>query len=130
MKKLVALLLASMMLLGVMSVTAETPAIGGEIIYGSSTEISGDWAHGAIWTNNATDNMIRGLMNDYGTVVFDKGGAMVINESVAKSVESAMNEDGTKTFTVALHEDLVFNNGTPSPLSTLWPALPCSAIPP
>jgi peptide/nickel transport system substrate-binding protein len=113
MKKLVALLLAGMMLLGVMSVTAEAPAIGGEIIYGSSTEISGDWAHGAIWTNNATDNMIRGLMNDYSTVVFDKGGAMVINESVAKSVESAMNEDGTKTFTVMLHEDLVFNNGTP-----------------
>ena len=113
MKKILALLLAGMMLLGVMSVTAEAPAIGGEIIYGSSTEISGDWAHGAIWTNNATDNMIRGLMNDYATVVFDKGGAMVINESVAKSVESAMNEDGTKTFTVTLHEDLVFNNGTP-----------------
>ena len=113
MRKLLALLLASMMLLGVMSVTAEEPAIGGEIIYGSSTEISGDWAHGAIWTNNATDNMIRGLMNDYSTVAFDKGGAMVLNQSVTQSIDSVVNEDGTKTFTVKIHEDLVFNNGTP-----------------
>lgn len=113
MRKLLALLLASMMLLGVMSVTAEEPAVGGEIIYGSSTEISGDWAHGAIWTNNATDNMIRGLMNDYSTVAFDKGGAMVLNESVTQSIDSVVNEDGTKTFTVKIHEDLVFSNGTP-----------------
>lgn len=115
MKKLVALLLASMMLLGIISVGAETaePAVGGEIIYGSSTEISGDWAHGAVWTNNATDNMIRGLINDYSTISFNQGGAMVINESVTESVDGVVNEDGTKTFTVKIKNDLVFNDGSP-----------------
>ena len=94
MKKLVALLVATMMLFGVMSAFAE-PAVGGEIIYGSSTEISGDWAHGAIWTNNATDNMIRELINDYTTVSFNQGGAMVQNESVTESIEGVLNDDGT-----------------------------------
>ena len=112
MKKLVALLLTAMMLLGVAAVSAE-PAVGGEIIYGSSTEISGDWAHGAIWTNNATDNMIRGLINDYSTVSFDQGGAMVLNQTVTESIEGVVNEDGTKTFTIKVKNDLVFNDGTP-----------------
>ncbi len=112
MKKLVALLLTAMMLLGVAAVSAE-PAVGGEIIYGSSTEISGDWAHGAIWTNNATDNMIRGLINDYSTVSFDQGGAMVLNKTVTESIEGVVNEDGTKTFTIKVKNDLVFNDGTP-----------------
>ena len=115
MKKLVALLLAGLMLIGVLGVSAEAaePAVGGEIIYGSSTEISGDWAHGAIWTNNAVDNTIRNLMNDYGTIAFDQGGAMVLNKSVTESVEQVENEDGTKTFTVKIYQDLVFNDGTP-----------------
>ncbi len=115
MKKLVALLLAGLMLMGVLGVAAEAkePAIGGEIIYGSSTEISGDWAHGAIWTNNASDNRIRGLMNDYSTISFDQGGAMVLNRSVTESVDQKENEDGTKTFTVKIFKDLVFNDGTP-----------------
>ena len=112
MKKLVALLVATMMLFGVMSAFAE-PAVGGEIIYGSSTEISGDWAHGAIWTNNATDNMIRELINDYTTVSFNQGGAMVQNESVTESIEGVLNDDGTKTFTIKIHNDLVFNDGSP-----------------
>ncbi|NLW20257.1 MAG: ABC transporter substrate-binding protein [Clostridiales bacterium] len=115
MKKLVALLLTAMMLLGVVGMSAETAVhpVGGEIIYGSSTEISGDWSHGAIWTNNATDNMIRGLMNDYDTIVFNDGGALVVNDSTAESVTWEDNEDGTKTFTVKIAEDLVFNDGTP-----------------
>lgn len=126
MRKLLALALASVMMLGVIggafaeAAPAETPVPvlenrteAGQVIYGSSTEISGDWAHGAIWTNNASDNMIRNLINDYGTVSFDQGGAMVMNASVTESIESVVNEDGTKTFTVKIKEGLVFNDGTP-----------------
>ena len=43
--------------------------------------------------------MIRNLISDYGTVSFDQGGAMVMNASVTESIESVVNEDGTKTFT-------------------------------
>ena len=114
MKKLLALTVALALVLGMVgTMAASEPAVGGEIIYGSSTEISGDWAHGAIWTNNASDNMIRGLMNDYSTVSFDQGGAMVINQSTCESIDSVVNPNGTKTFTVKIAEDLVFNDGSP-----------------
>lgn len=84
-----------------------------QIIYGSGTEISGDWAHGAYWTNNATDNMIRGLMNDYSTVVTNQFGEYIINPTIAESIDAEENEDGSKTFTVKIAEDLVFNDGSP-----------------
>ncbi len=113
MKKLVALTVALALVLGMVGTMAAEPTVGGEIIYGSTTEISGDWAHGAQWTNNASDNMIRGLFNDYSTVSFDQGGAMVMNKSTAESIDSVVNPDGTKTFTVKIAEDLVFSDGTP-----------------
>ena len=89
------------------------PEIGGELIYGSTTELAGDWSHGAYWTNGAADNMVRGMINDYEVVVYDQGGNMVINESTCEGIEGVINEDGTKTFTVKIAKDLVFNNGDP-----------------
>ncbi len=91
---------------------APVPAVGGQVIYGSTTEISGDWGY-ALWTNNAVDKNIRDMMNDYSVVVNNQGGEFIVNNSVAESVEGVDNEDGTKTFTVKLCQDLVYNNGTP-----------------
>jgi peptide/nickel transport system substrate-binding protein len=85
---------------------------GGQIIYGSTTEIGGDLGN-AWWTNNATDHAIRELIDDYAIIVSDQGGEFVLNESVAESVESKANDDGTKTFTVKIKEGLKFNNGDP-----------------
>ncbi len=114
MKKLTALLLVLCMMLGIASFANAEAKGSGQVIFGSSTEISGDWAHGAIWTNNAVDNMIRGLINDYGTVMFDKNAELVVNKTIVDGdIQSVLNEDGTKTFTVKIQEDLVFNNGTP-----------------
>ena len=114
MKKIVAILLGLSMMLSLVGVmAAEQHPVGGEIIYGSNTEISGDWAQDAYWTNNATDNMIRGLLNNSSPVVTDQGGAYVINPMVAEKVEGTMNEDKTKTFTVTIKKDLVFSDGSP-----------------
>ena len=49
-----------------------------KFVCGSTTEISGDLGN-AWWTNNATDKMIRDLINDYDTVIFDQFGQMVMN---------------------------------------------------
>jgi len=84
----------------------------GQVIYGSSTEIGGDLGN-AWWTNNATDAMLRELINDYSVIVSDQGGEFVQNATVVKNIESAENEDGTKTFTVTINEGLVYNNGDP-----------------
>ncbi|MBQ7839915.1 MAG: hypothetical protein IJ390_05435 [Lachnospiraceae bacterium] len=89
---------------------AETPVEGGSLIYGSSTELSGDWGR-EMWTNNAADKLVRELMDDYGTVVSNQGGEYVVNPTIVKEMDSVVNEDGTKTFTITINEGLVYNNG-------------------
>ena len=131
MKKFLALLLAACMVLGMSAALAEgTATEKGVVIYGATTEISGDFAPGAWWTNNATDKMIRDITNDYGTVVTDQGGALVINNTVCDGIEGVMNDDGTKTYTVKIKDGLVYNNGEAITIEDfVWPtAFGCSAV--
>lgn len=92
------------------STTAE-PA-SNQIIFGSTTELSGDLGN-AWWTNNAADMDIRTLIDDYDVITTDQEGAFVENATVCGGVESVENEDGTKTFTVKINEGLMYNNGDP-----------------
>lgn len=97
------------------SAAAATPApapVSNQIIYGSTTEISGDLGN-AWWTNNATDKTIRDLIDDYDVIVTDQGGEFVVNETVSSGYTVEENADGTKTFTVSINKGLVFNNGDP-----------------
>ncbi len=111
MKKMLAMLLALCMILSMAPAMAETAAEKGTIIYGSTTEIGGDFWFTSLWTNGATDAMLRSMTNELATVVTDQGGALVVNPTVASSVEAVMNDDGTKTYTIAINEGLVYNNG-------------------
>ena len=131
MKKFLALLLAACLVLGMSAALAEETATEkGVVIYGATTEISGDFAPGAWWTNNATDKMIRDITNDYGTVVTDQGGALVINNTVCDGIEGVMNDDGTKTYTVKIKDGLVYNNGEAITVEDfVWAtAFGCSAV--
>ena len=83
-----------------------------KIIYGSTTELGGDFAYG-LWTNGATDLMVSKLMNDYLTVTTDQGGEYVVNPTVVKDLQTTENDDGSKTYTIAINEGLVYNNGDP-----------------
>ena len=111
MKKLLAMLLALAMLFSVALAEEAATSEKGVVIYGSSTEITGDFAPGAWWSNGATDAMLRDLSNDYATVVTNQGGELVVNPTVTKSLETTENEDGTKTYTIQINEGLVYNNG-------------------
>lgn len=129
MKKFLALLLAAVMMLSLAACgndpveePVEDPTSDVEepvesrpnrLIYGSTTEISGDIGPGAWWTNNATDKMIRDLINDYSPITYNQGGELIVNPIISSGVESVLNEDGTKTFTVKINEGLVFSNGEP-----------------
>ena len=73
---------------------AATETRENKVIYGSTTEISGDLGN-AWWTNNASDKVVRDLINDYDTVIFDQFGQMVMNASTAESIEETSNDDGT-----------------------------------
>ena len=112
MKKLLSMLLAAAMLVSASAMAfAEGTSEKGTIVYGSSTEIGGDFAPSSWWTNNATDKMIRDLTNDYGVTVTNQGGEYVVNPTITKNIESVVNPDGSKTFTVTINEGLTYNNG-------------------
>ena len=133
MKKFLAILLAAMMALTMTAAVAETAAPAeekGTIVYGASTEIGGDFAPGAWYTNNATDKMLRDLSTDYYTVVTDQGGAYVVNNTVTDSIEGTVNEDGTKTFTIKVKEGLTYNNGDPINIYDFawYPVFSCSKL--
>ena len=115
MKKLLSLLVAVAMLFTMSAVAfaedaAAPVAEKGVVVYGNSTELSGDWGR-ALWTNNAADLLVRELMDDYGTVVSNQGGEYIVNPTIVKDFETTENADGTKTYTVTINEGLVYNNG-------------------
>ncbi len=120
MKKLFALLLAAMMLMGAAAFADGIEK--GTIVYGANTELSGDFTPAAWWQNGGTDHMIRGLTDDCYVTTTNQGGEYIINPTVTESIESVMNNDGTKTFTVKINEGLVFNNGDPiTAADFVWP---------
>ncbi|MBR5110256.1 MAG: ABC transporter substrate-binding protein [Clostridia bacterium] len=127
MKKTLAMLLAMVMAFTMVSALAEDEHV---LIYGATTEISGDFAPGAWWTNNATDAMIRELTNDCATVVMNMEGEYIVNPTVAESVEGVMNDDGTKTYTIKIKDGLVYNNGEPITIQDfVWAtAFGCSSV--
>ena len=86
MKKLLSMLLAGAMLVSSTAMAfAESAGAAekGTIVYGSSTEIGGDFAPDSWWTNNATDKMIRNLTNDYTVTTTNQGGEYVVNPTIA-----------------------------------------------
>ena len=141
MKKLLALLLAAVMVLSLAAcggtntdptqaptdgatepteAPTETPtdapttpvARENKLIFGTNTDVTGDWTTGIV-TNGASDMMISSMINDYGTLVTNQEGNYVENKTVLKSWERKDNEDGSATYTISINEGLVYNNGEP-----------------
>ena len=83
-----------------------------KLIYGSSTDVTGDFTSGLV-ENGASDMMVSDLLNDYGTMVTNQFGEYVDNTSVMESWERTDNEDGSATYTIKIKEGLTYNNGEP-----------------
>ena len=130
MKKFLTLLLAVCMVFSMTAIAESETAEKGTIIYGSPTEIGGDFCYTSSWTSGATDNMLRNLADDCSTVVTDQGGALVVNPTVTADLTSVENDDGTKTFTITINEGLVYNNGEPiTAADFVWNAVfACSKV--
>ena len=87
--------------------------VGGSVIIGSTTELSGSDFASAEWGNNAADKDIRDLTNGYACVEQTKSGEFVWNDTVVKDKQIVENADGTKTFTITLREGLRYSDGSP-----------------
>ena len=84
----------------------------GQVVIGSSTEASGDWAYSAFVRNpNATDKAVMTLTDDMTTVDSDQHGDYGINKTVVKSYERIEEENGNVTYKFVINDGLKFNNG-------------------
>lgn len=112
MKKFLALLLAVVMVLTMVACGEGKKKADGQVVIGTSTEASGDWAYSAFVRNpNATDNSVVKLTDDMKTIDTDQHGDYVINKTVVKSYERIEEENGNVTFKFVINDGLKFNNG-------------------
>ena len=112
MKKFLALLLAVVMVLTMVACGEGKKKADGQVVIGTSTEASGDWAYSAFVRNpNATDNAVMKLTDDMYTIQSNQHGDYVINKTVVKSYERIEEENGNVTFKFVINDGLKFNNG-------------------
>ncbi len=86
------------------------------VILGSATELSGAFRNASFGKSapGSADLAIETLTSGYSTVVTNAAGLYQwAGEEVLAHHEERENEDGTKTFSVRIQEDLVFSDGTP-----------------
>lgn len=130
MKKLFALLLTVLMLLSLMvpvmaeeaeeateDETLEVMTADDTLVIGAP-ELNADYING--FGNSSYDVYIKYLIGNYGgeagyaTYFADEQGQFVLNPTVCPAEpEVTENEDGTKTYTYEIHNDLVWNDGEP-----------------
>lgn len=87
-----------------------------KIVIGNTTEIGGKLRNATFGTSSpaASDNDIEGLISGYSTVVANKTGDYQYDtKTVVEKQEDKVNDDGTRTFTVEIKNDLKFSDGTP-----------------
>ena len=112
MKKFLALLLAVVMVLTMVACGEGKKKADGQVVIGTSTEASGDWAYSAFVRNpNATDKAVMTLTDDMTTVDSDHHGDYGINKTVVKSYERIEEENGNVTYKFVINDGLKFNNG-------------------
>lgn len=85
------------------------------IIMGNTTDLSGKFRYAAFGGTNpgAADLDVQKLSTGLETVATTKEGGYEWNPTVVKSHEETMNEDGTRTYTVTIYDDLKLSDGTP-----------------
>lgn len=112
MKKFLALLLAVVMVLTMVACGEGKKKADGQVVIGTATEASGDWAYSAFVRNpNATDKAVMTLTDDMTTVDSDQHGDYGINKTVVKSYERIEEENGNVTYKFVINDGLKFNNG-------------------
>ena len=85
------------------------------IIMGNTTDLSGKFRYATFGGTNpgAADLDVQNLSTGLETVATTKEGGFEWNPTVVKSHEETMHEDGTRTYTVTIYDDLKLSDGTP-----------------
>lgn len=118
MKRLLVILLAMLALAGAAALAEEAqPLQSGEDLYtrlvvGSTTPLSGSFFT-EMWGNNTSDIDVRMLLHGYNLMEWHAAtGSYGINESVVSGLAVTDDDEGNRTYTVSLYNDLVYSDGT------------------
>ncbi len=127
MKKLLCVLLSMMLLFGTMSLTAfaeEAELTEGteetgvreypeELVAASVTAMKGDFFT-EMFGNATSDIDVRALIHGYNLVNWDQNqGTYVLDPTVVTDYLVTLDEEGNKTYTLVLADDLTWSDGTP-----------------
>jgi len=84
------------------------------IIVGNTTELSGQFRNATFGKNNpgAADNDVQSLTTGLDTVTNTKEGGYVWNDTVVKEHSEEVDEEGNKTFTITIYDDLKLSDGS------------------
>lgn len=84
------------------------------IILGNSTELSGKFRYATFGTTNpgAADLDIQDLTTELYPVSVTKEGGYVWNDTVVKEHSEVDNEDGSRTYTFTIHDDMKLSDGS------------------
>ncbi len=85
-----------------------------DIILGNTTELSGQFRYPTYGKSNpgAADNDVGGLTTGLETVTTTKEGGFQWNDTVVKSHEETLDDEGNKTFKIEIYDDLKFSDGS------------------
>ncbi len=109
MKKLFKFTLCSLMGLSLVACGSGDTEARDTLIVGTP-EISGDFMEG--FGNSSYDLYVKNLLTGYETYNFDqKEEDFLLDETAMAGVETLTNEDGSKTYTFTVNEDLTWSDG-------------------
>lgn len=110
MKKIIALILAAVLLAGLVSAQAEEPGKYELLKVGTTTPFSGNFLHEALG-NNISDQDVRKMIHGYSLVYWNADtGSYQFNDSLVTGV--SVSEDD-QSYTLSLAQGLTYNDGTP-----------------
>lgn len=91
----------------------------GSVILGSENELTGKFrfpgycTYDAYHGGSAGDNDIYDLITGLEAVVIDRNGRAAVNPTAVSDLQVTENGDGTVTYTITIHDDLRFSDGSP-----------------
>ena len=117
MKRLISLLLAMLLCCAaaVAEETAEDSAapVLDQLKVGNTTAMRGEFFT-SLWGNATSDIDVRDLLHGYNLIMWDQENGMFREDpSVVKGIVVTQNEDGDRSFTLLLYDDLRYSDGTP-----------------
>lgn len=83
--------------------------VNGTVIVATISNMNGNFE---VDQFGGTDTIAYKLIHNYHISVNDREGNLVVNPQVVKSMKTQMNEDGSKTYTIEVWDDLYYNDGT------------------